>query len=160
MRILSRGLLVLSISLPAAAWAEGDVAGAQGETERLAQGMCRRIRAQINLTNGTIAGNFGLNGSALFTRDGQGTAPPTAPAGSSVFSGLLAITTARGTLSLRETGMFSSRTNNPDGAVIASWGDSPSGTGVFEGVTGDVFFAGQVVDGVLLVQMTGELCRP
>jgi hypothetical protein len=77
-----------------------------------------------------------------------------------VFSGLLAITTAGGTLSVRETGMFSSRTSNPDGAVLASWGDSASGSGVFEGVTGDLFFAGQVVAGVLLVRVTGELCRP
>jgi hypothetical protein len=81
---------------------------------------CRRIRAEINLTDGTIAGNFGLNGSVVFVSDGQGTAPPTAPAGSSVFSGLLTISTARGALTLRETGMFSSRVDNPDGAVLAS----------------------------------------
>jgi len=123
-------------------------------------GSCRRVRAEINLSDGTIAGNFGLNGTAAFTRDGQGTPAPTAPATSSVFSGLLAITTARGTLTVRETGMFSSRADNPAGAVLVSWGDSPIGTGAFQEVTGDLFFAGRSVDGVLLVQVSGTLCRP
>jgi len=121
---------------------------------------CRRIRAEINLTDGTIAGNFGLNGTVAFASDGQGTPPPTAPAGSSVFSGLLTISTRRGELTLRETGMFSSRTDNPDGAVLTSWADSPSGTGAFEGVTGDLFFAGRVVEAAFLVQVSGTLCRP
>lgn len=121
---------------------------------------CRRIRAQIDLSQGTIRGNFGLNGSAVFTSDSPGTAPPTAQAGTSVFSGLLAISTDEGTLSMRETGVFSSRTGNPDGAVLASWSDSPTGTGVFEGVTGDLFFAGRTRDGVLLVEISGKLCRP
>jgi hypothetical protein len=56
--------------------------------------------------------------------------------------------------------MFSSRTGNPDGAVLSSWGDSPIGTGGFEGVSGDLFFAGRSVDDVLLVQVLGTLCRP
>jgi hypothetical protein len=129
-------------------------------TARAEAGDCGRIRAEINLTEGTIAGNFGLNGTVAFVSDGQGTAPPTAPAGSSVFSGLLTISTGRGALSLRETGMFSSRADNPDGAVLASWGDSPSGTGAFEGTTGDLFFAGRVVEGSFLVQVSGRLCRP
>jgi hypothetical protein len=124
------------------------------------EGNCRRIRAEINLTEGTIAGNFGLNGTVAFASDGQGTPPPTAPAGSSVFSGLLTISTGRGTLALRETGMFSNRTDSPDGAVLASWGDSPSGTGAFEGTTGDLFFAGRVVEESFLVQVSGRLCRP
>lgn len=121
---------------------------------------CRNIRAEIDLSKGTISGNFHLNGTVAFSSDGSGTPPPTAPATSSVFSGPLVITTARGTLTLRETGMFSSRTGNPDGGVLVSWGDSPSGSGVFEGVTGDLFFAGRSVDGVFLVKVQGALCRP
>jgi len=51
---------------------------------------------------------------------------------------ILAITTARhGTLMLRETGMFSSRTGNPRGPVLSSWGDFLSGTERYEGMTGD-----------------------
>jgi hypothetical protein len=139
-------LLTALLILPGVARAEG--------------GRCRRVRAEIDLSQGTIAGNLGLNGTVVFTSDGQGTPPPTAPQTSSVFSGLLVISTAEGSLTVRETGMFSSRTGNPDGAVLTSWGDSPSGTGTFQGVTGDLFFVGRSVDGVLLVQVLGELCRP
>src|SRR6185503_20137327 len=85
-------------------------------------GHCRRIRAEINLTNGTIQGNFGLDGTVAFVADSNGTPPPTGPAASSVFSGLLTVTTARGNLVLRETGMFSGRTGNPAGPVLYSLG--------------------------------------
>src|SRR5678815_3062350 len=96
-------------------------------------GNCRRIRAEIDLTNGTIEGNFGLDGTVAFVADSRGTVPTTAPPGSSVFSGILTITTARGDLVLRETGMFSSRTGNARGPVLASWGDALSGTDRFTG---------------------------
>lgn len=121
---------------------------------------CRRIRAEIDLTHATIEGNFGLDGTVAFASDSAGTPPATAPATSSVFSGLLTIATARGDLVLRETGMFSSRTGNPAGSVLASWGDAQSGTGRFAGVTGELFFAGRVAGSIFLVDVTGELCRP
>ena len=121
---------------------------------------CRKVRAEINLSAGTIEGNFGLDGTVAFVGDGDGEAPPTAPPGSSVFSGILTITTDRGVLVMRETGMFSSRTGNPRGPVLSSWGDSPSGTGRYEGVTGDVTFFGTISDGAFLVDMTGVLCEP
>jgi hypothetical protein len=121
---------------------------------------CKTVRAEIDLTHGTISGNLGLNGTVVFTSDGTGTAPATAPAGSSVFSGILEITSNRGTLRLRETGMFSSRTGNPAGPVLSSWGDSLSGTGFYQGATGDLFFNGRRVDDILLVEVTGEICRP
>jgi hypothetical protein len=121
---------------------------------------CKTIRAEIDLTHGTISGNFGLNGTVVFTSDGTGTAPPTAPAGSSVFSGILEITSQRGILRMRETGMFSSRTGNPAGPVLSSWGDSMSGTGFYQGATGDLFFSGRRVDDILLVEVSGEICRP
>jgi hypothetical protein len=121
---------------------------------------CKAIRAEIDLTHGTISGNFGLNGTVVFTSDGTGTPAPTAPAGSSVFSGILEITSNRGILRMRETGMFSSRTGNPSGPVLSSWGDSMSGTGFYQGATGDVFFSGRRVDDILLVEVSGEICRP
>jgi hypothetical protein len=121
---------------------------------------CKTIHAEIDLTHGTISGNFGLNGTVSFTSDGTGSAPPTAPPGSSVFSGILQITTKRGVLSLRETGMFSSRTGNPAGPVMASWGDGMSGTGSYLGATGDLFFNGRRVDDIFLVEVSGEICRP
>lgn len=121
---------------------------------------CKNIRAEIDLTNGTIAGNFGLNGTVAFAADGSGTPAPTSPPGSSVFSGILEITTKKGVLRLRETGMFSSRTGNPAGGVLASWGDSMSGTGFYQGATGDLFFSGAPSDGIFLVEVTGRICKP
>ena len=121
---------------------------------------CKTIHAEIDLTHGTISGNFGLNGTVAFTSDGTGSAPPTAPPGSSVFSGILDITTKRGVLSMRETGMFSSRTGNAAGPVMASWGDGMSGTGFYQGASGTVYFNGRRVDDVFLVEVTGEICRP
>jgi hypothetical protein len=121
---------------------------------------CRRIHATIDLGEGTIRGSFGLDGTVAFTQDSPGTPPPTAPAGSTVFSGMLDITTERGTLRLRETGMFSSRRGNPDGPVLSSWGDSLEGTGFYEGVTGDLFFRGRRnAAGLFLVKVTGKLCQ-
>lgn len=121
---------------------------------------CRRIHAEIDLTHGTIDGNFGLDGTVAFALESSGTAPATAPATSSVFSGILTITTARGNLVLRETGMSSSRTGNAAGTVLASWGETLSGTDRFTGVTGDLFFAGHRAGAIFLVDVTGQLCRP
>lgn len=127
----------------------------------LAAGGCRRIRAEINLTTGTISGNFGLDGTAAFVSDSSGTPPATAPAGSSVFSGILTVTTPHGTLLVRETGMFTSRPGNPLGWLLASWGETTGGTGRYAGATGDLFFNGARPPGAaFLVQVTGELCRP
>src|SRR5262249_7574521 len=121
---------------------------------------CRQIRAEIDLTHATIDGNFGLDGTVAFVRDSAGTAPTTAPPGSSVFSGILTITTDHGNLVLRETGMFSSRTGDPAGPVLASWGETLSGTDRFAGVTGDLFFAGRRAGAIFLVDVSGTLCRP
>lgn len=135
-------------------------AGPDAPTARHRKPDCRRIRAEINLDTLEIRGNFRLDGTVAFDADGSGTAPPTAPATSSVFSGILTITTAHGELFLRETGMSSSRTGNPAGPLLASWGETEAGTGWFTGVTGDLFFAGRIVDDAFLVDVTGELCRP
>jgi hypothetical protein len=122
-------------------------------------GECHAVHAEIDLGAGTIAGNFGLVGTVAFASDGTGTAPPTAPPAASVFSGILTITTARGDLVLRETGMFSSRSGSPRGAVLASWGDFESGTGRYAGITGgDLFFVGTNAGGSLQLDVTGELC--
>ncbi len=120
---------------------------------------CKRIRAEINLDDGTIQGNFGLDGTVNFVEDSDAEAPETAPPGSSVFSGILTITTSRGTIVLRETGMFSARTGNPAGFVLSSWGDGATGTGRYANlVGGDLFFAGRIIGGAFLVDVSGELC--
>ncbi len=131
-----------------------------GATASARADSCRNIHAEFDTTTGTLSGNFGLTGTATFTADSSGTAPATAPAGSSVFSGIFVVTTRRGTLTFRETGMFSSRTGNPAGAVLSSWGETLSGTGVYQGVSGDLYFMGKMEDGALIVEITGALCRP
>lgn len=146
----SSGRVALMISLSAGILA---IAGSARADD------CKRIRGEINLTEGTIQGNFGLDGTVAFVEDSAGTPPATAPAGSSVFSGILTITTGHGVVELRETGMFSSRTGSPNGPALASWGEALSGTGRYQGVTGDLFFAGLVVGDAFLVDVSGELCR-
>lgn len=121
---------------------------------------CHPVRGEINLADLTITGNFGLVGTVAFVADSVGTPPATAPATASVFSGLLTITTDSGVIELRETGMFSSRTGNPEGPVLSSWGDFLSGTGRYADLThGELFFFGSRVDGVLLLDVAGELCH-
>jgi hypothetical protein len=120
---------------------------------------CRAVRAEIDLAAGTISGNAGLNGTILFASDGAGTPPPTAPEGSSVFSGLLTLSTDAGSVELRETGMFSSRGENPRGALLTSFGEVLTGTGRFEGASGDLFFMGRNVEDVFLLDVRGVLCR-
>jgi hypothetical protein len=135
-------------------------AGALGSARTAHADDCRRIRAEINLTTGTIDGNFGLDGTVAFVADPRGTPPATAPAVSNVFSGILTITTERGVLQMRETGMLSSRTGNPAGTILASWGDGPSGTGCYADVVGgDLFFNGRIIEGQFLVDVRGELCE-
>jgi hypothetical protein len=149
---LLRHQLVLAVTLSAGALAVATPARADG---------CRDIRAEINLGAGTIRGNFGLRGTLTFTADSNSPPPATAPAGTSVFSGILEIVTEDGTLEIRETGMFSSRTGNPAGPLLSSFGETLSGTGRYEGVTGDLFFTGQRdEDGAFVVEMSGSLCRP
>ena len=151
-RLTSLGCLLLCVLIGRVALADDD--SDDGDSP------CRRIKAEIDLTHATIDGNFGLDGTVAFVGDSAGTAPATAPPGSSVFSGILTITTEHGNLILRETGMFSSRTGNPAGPVLASWGETLSGTDRFAGVTGDLFFAGRRSGSIFLVDVSGTLCRP
>lgn len=137
----------------------GLLASLLGATTSAQADACKNIHAEFDTATGTISGNFGLTGTATFSADSSGTPPATAPGGSSVFSGIFAVTTRRGTLSFRETGMFSSRTGNPAGAVLSSWGEALSGTGSYQGVTGDLYFMGRIEEGVLIVDITGRLCR-
>ena len=153
-RSTGRVMLMLMVSLSAGMVASAGAARAGDDDDQ-----CKRVRAEINLTTGTIEGNFGLDGTVAFTQDSPGTPPATAPPGSTVFSGILTITTQHGVLTMRETGMFSSRTGNPAGPVLASWGETLSGTGRYTDVTGDLFFAGRRAGSAFLVDVNGELCR-
>lgn len=121
---------------------------------------CRRVFAQIDLAEGVIIGNLGLVGSVAFTADSAGTAPATAPATSSVFSGILTITTEEGALEMRETGMFSSRRDTSAGGVLSSWADFSTGTGRYAELTsGELFFFGTNTGEGLQLDVVGELCK-
>lgn len=148
-RLIAQIMLMAGLSAGALTFAE--TARAEG---------CDDVKAQINLSTGTIKGNEGLKGTVVFVADSSGTPPATAPANSSVFSGILTITTDKGVLEVRETGMFSSRAGNPAGPLLVSWGDVLGGTGRYTGATGDLTFAGRLVKDALIVDVSGELCRP
>ena len=131
-------LLSLAISL---SWVAGAAyADKPGEPHLV----CRDIRAEIhelfttdNCTSplafcsaGTIDGNFGLEGTTFFSVDGSATTPVESP-GTSSFTGIFTITTDRGTLTLRETGISYPRRGNPEGGVLATIDEVLSGTGRF-----------------------------
>ena len=154
---MSRLACTCSLALVAApALADTASEDARGGGRGHGHDRCAQIHAEINLSTGTISGNFGLDGTVAFAGDSSGTPPATAPVGSSVFSGILTIATDRGELIMRETGMSSGRAGRP---VLYSFGETTGGTGRFADVTGDVFFGGKIVDGAFLVQVTGELCH-
>ena len=148
-RLIATIMLMAGMSVGASTFA--GVARADG---------CERVHAKINLSAGTIKGNQGLKGTVAFVADSAGTPPATAPATASVFSGILTVTTDRGVLEVRETGMFSSRTGNAAGPVLVSWGDVVGGTGDYAGAAGDLTFDGRRVGDALIVDVSGELCRP
>jgi hypothetical protein len=133
---------------------------------------CRDIRAELhelktndNCTSplafcsaGTIDGNFGLDGTTFFNVDGAAATPPEAP-GTSSYTGIYTITTAHGTLTLRETGISYPRTGNPEGGVLASIAEVQSGTGRYATTTGILFFHGHNGRGLPSnVAVTGTLC--
>ena len=62
----STGRLAVLCSLVAGFLAHGPLAHA---------GECKRIRAEINLTEGTIEGSFGLDGTVAFVWTGTGRRP-------------------------------------------------------------------------------------
>ena len=133
---------------------------------------CRDIRAELhelktndNCTSplafcsaGTIDGNFGLDGTTFFSVDGAAATPPEAP-GTSSYTGIYTITTAHGTLTLRETGISYPRSGNPEGGVLASIAEVQSGTGRYATTTGILFFHGHNGRGLPSnVAVSGTLC--
>jgi hypothetical protein len=107
---------------------------------------------------GTIDGNFGLDGTTFFSVDGSAPTPPEAP-GTSSYTGSYTITTPRGVLTMRETGISYPRTGNPEGGVLASIVEVQSGTGRYEDVTGILFFYGHNGRGLPSnVDVSGTLC--
>jgi hypothetical protein len=123
--------------------------------EANAHGRCERLRGHGGIqakvlttgctspvglcTAGVYEGDHLLKGTTSFVADGIAPAAGLlveAPSTLS-YSGLLTITTHRGTLTLRDTGIFDTAAG-----LFASRDVIVGGTGIFEGATGHVFFSG------------------
>src|SRR5207237_4686119 len=105
----------------------------------------------------------GLNGTAFFTADSIAAGPSTAPNALAAvsYSGVLQITTDKGTLSTRDTGIFDTSTGNAPSGFFSSFDVVIGGTGQFQGATGDLFIGGKTIAGQFVTSViTGELCLP
>jgi hypothetical protein len=92
-------------------------------------------------TAGTFVGDHLLRGTTSLTADGLVPAagmPLVEAATTLSYSGLLTITTRRGTLTTRDTGIF----DTAGTGLFASRDVIVSGTGIFEGATGYIFYTG------------------
>jgi hypothetical protein len=105
-------------------------------------------------TAGVIEGDHLLSGTTSFIADalapaaGLLTEVPTTLS----YSGLLTITTSEGTLTTRDTGIFDTAAG-----LFASRDIIVSGTGIFAGATGHLFFAGTGTT-TFDAPITGEVC--
>jgi hypothetical protein len=139
-----------------------------------AAGPCKQVHAQIVsdpilgcaespiglCTSGRIAGNHGLRGTTFFAGDSAGESTATAPnpAATLSYSGTLEITTAKGTLALRDTGIFDQFTGLFSSFDVV---ETVNSTGRFAGVTGKLFIGGEIVGGQFVTTViTGGLCFP
>jgi len=106
---------------------------------------------------GTVDGIHGFRGTTFFTLDGVVAGPATAP-GTIATSGVLVYTTARGTLTVRESGM--SNLVIPSGNFFTAFQQVLSGTGDYADATGRMYVLGQNLGDHFEAEVTGELCRP
>ncbi len=107
-------------------------------------------------TTGDFSGNGLLNGTTLFTADALAPSAgmPGAEAPSTLsYSGLLTITTDKGTLTTRGTGIFDTARG-----LFSSRDIVVAGTGEFEGATGFLFFHG-TGSSTFVSKASGEICR-
>jgi hypothetical protein len=145
--------------------------GAGRTPETVAHGRCHRLNGnggiQASLVTEGCTSPVGLCTAGVFTGDGllKGTtsfvadavAPSAGMPGVEApttlsYTGLLTITTRRGTLTLRDTGIFDTAAG-----LFSSRDVIVGGTGLFTGVTGHLFFTGTGTSS-LDSQATGEIC--
>lgn len=138
---------------------------------------CKQVNAQITTslttegctspvglcTAGEIEGNSGLNGTTFFVADALAPGPATSSNAAATFSysGILRITTEKGTLTTRDTGIIDSSTGGAPAGFFSSFDVVVGGAGKFEGATGKLFIGGETISGQLVTRViTGELCLP
>src|SRR5581483_9458579 len=112
-------------------------------------------------TAGKVEGNLGLDGTTSFAADALASGPATALNATVTFSysGILKITTEKGTVTTRDTGIIDSSTGAAPGGFFSSFDVVTGGTGRFEGATGKLFIGGETISGRLVTRViTGEIC--
>lgn len=112
-------------------------------------------------TEGTLRGAGPLNGSTALTIEEVAASAGLSgvPADTLSYTGTFEITTNRGTLTLRDVGVFDSDLST-DGE-FASRGRVIAGTGRWEGATGVLFFFGDAgPDGAFTAEANGTVCVP
>ena len=159
-------LSLLALVCQAAAFGADDSAtGARctlSEVEVVDQRRIEGCTAQY-CTTGTIRGSHGLRGTidADFDSFAAGPATTPEPARTISFSSVSTITTARGTLQARETGISAVGALEPARRFFAGYGEFIGGTGAYAGATGWLMFAGRNTDGVNVTDtMLVKLCLP
>lgn len=104
---------------------------------------------------GEVDGNHGLRGTTHFAADSARVGPATSPAFIS-YSGPFEYRTARGTLTMRETGVTTSGTSG----VVTAYQEIVGATGEFEGASGHLFVSGKKGGGMITTLVVGEFCYP
>jgi hypothetical protein len=109
-------------------------------------------------TAGVFEGESLLRGTTSFVADGiapsAGLPATVEPPTTLGYSGLLTITTRRGTLTARDTGIFDTAAG-----LFSSRDIILGGTGIFAGATGHLFFSGTGTQSFESIA-TGEICLP
>jgi hypothetical protein len=167
--VLLTSLLTLGAS---AAFAGSTSAGLGEQTHPL---RCKRFESQVIdqrkvegcsalfCTAGRIDGNRGLYGTIESSFDSFAPGPATTPEPerTSSFSLASRIVTPFGTLTTRETGITSGNALDPARRLFAGFGEFTGGTGIYEGATGWLQFAGRVRKDLNITDtMVGEICVP
>ena len=107
---------------------------------------------------GVVEGDHGLRGTTHFASDSfVPTSPATSP-GFIIYSGPFEYRTENGTLTMRETGVSNGTTGLPSSGAVTAYQQIVGGTGDFEGATGYLFVSGRRVNGVIVTQLSGEIC--
>lgn len=115
--------------------------------------------AHTNCYLGEVDGNHGLRGTTYFRGDAGATGPSTSP-GFISYSGLFEYTTDRGTLVMRETGVFNTTQGNPESGAVTAYQRVIDATGGWSGTSGHLFVSGFNIGGHVVTKITGELCVP
>ncbi len=151
----------------------GGAAFATDAQEPAPQANCKAVQASMvedgSTTNckpghpscflGEVDGNQGLRGTTYFRADSAAAGPSTSP-GFISYSGVFEYTTARGILTMRETGVVNQTTGNPESGAVTAYQKITAGSGELAGATGYFFVSGFSINNHVVTQLTGQLCLP